>query len=62
MESILRYGLPPAFQAVIMRPKERLEKKLRSVMNAAFGNGSSSHWSATESGCGIGGGGGDGLG
>ncbi|CAL6382236.1 unnamed protein product [Bathycoccus prasinos] len=62
VESILRYGLPPAFQAVIMRPKERLEKKLRSVMNAAFGNGSSSHWSATESGGGSGGGGGDGLG
>ena len=56
VESILRYGLPPAFQAVIMRPKERQEKKLRSVMNAAFGNGSSSHWSATESGGGSGGG------
>jgi len=56
VESILRYGLPPAFQAVIMRPKERQEKKLRSVMNAAFGNGSSSHWSSTESGGGSGGG------
>ena len=62
VESILRYGLPPAFQAVIMRPKERMEKKLRSVMNAAFGNGSSSHWSAAESGSGGGGGGGDGFG
>jgi len=60
VESILRYGLPPAFQAVVVRPKERQEKKLRAALDVTFGNGSSSHWSSSSiaEGGDVGGGGG----
>lgn len=37
VESILRYGLPPAFQAAVVRPKDKIEAKLRAVMAEAFG-------------------------
>ncbi|MEW5315743.1 MAG: hypothetical protein WDW38_007149 [Sanguina aurantia] len=45
VESILRYGLPPAFQAAVVRPKDKIEAKLRAVMAEAFGgDAKSAHW------------------
>lgn len=43
-ESILRYGLPPAFQAVVAKPTEKQESKLRQVLAATFGDGKSNYW------------------
>jgi len=40
VESILRYGLPPAFLAAVVRPARRQEGKLRAALAAAFGSGS----------------------
>jgi hypothetical protein len=37
VESILRYGLPPAFLAAVVRPSEKGEAKLRAVLAEAFG-------------------------
>lgn len=45
VESILRYGLPPCFQASVMKPHKKLEKKLRAVLSNTFGQGASVHWS-----------------
>mmetsp|Transcript_7242 Transcript_7242/g.11381 ORF Transcript_7242/g.11381 Transcript_7242/m.11381 type:complete len:373 (-) Transcript_7242:2780-3898(-) len=44
VESILRYGLPPSFQASVMHPHKKTEKKLRAVLSNTFGQGASSHW------------------
>ena len=44
VESILRYGLPPDFQTVLMRPNLKHSTKLRKVLNQEFGKDSSSHW------------------
>ena len=44
VESILRYGLPPDFQAVLMRPNMKHVSKLRKVLNQEFGKDASSHW------------------
>lgn len=44
VESILRYGLPPDFQIVLMRPNLKYVTKLRKVLNQEFGNDASSHW------------------
>jgi V-type H+-transporting ATPase subunit C len=44
VESILRYGLPPSFQASVMKPHKKSEKKLRAVLSNTFGQGASSHW------------------
>ena len=44
VESILRYGLPPDFQIVLMQPNLKYVTKLRKVLNQEFGNGASSHW------------------
>jgi V-type H+-transporting ATPase subunit C len=44
VESILRYGLPPDFQAVLMRPNLKQSTKLRKVLNQEFGKDASSHW------------------
>ena len=41
VESILRYGLPPQFQAVAVRPLPRMEARLRAVLASAFGTGAS---------------------
>jgi V-type H+-transporting ATPase subunit C len=32
VESILRYGLPPDFQGMTVRPKPRYERKVRDLM------------------------------
>jgi V-type H+-transporting ATPase subunit C len=44
VESILRYGLPPSFQASVMKPHKNCEKKVRAVLSNTFGRGASSHW------------------
>jgi len=44
VESILRYGLPPDFQVVVMRPNLKHAVKLRKVLNQEFGDAGSSHW------------------
>jgi len=44
VESILRYGLPPSFQASVMKPHKNCEKKVRAVLSNTFGRGVSSHW------------------
>ena len=44
VESILRYGLPPSFQATVIKPHRKCEKKLRAVLTNTFGRGASSHW------------------
>ncbi|CAL54674.1 ATPase, V1 complex, subunit C [Ostreococcus tauri] len=44
VESILRYGLPPDFQTVLMRPNMKNATKLRKVLNQEFGKDASSHW------------------
>jgi len=36
VESVLRYGLPPNFQAVILEPNMKNEKKLRSTLNSLY--------------------------
>ena len=49
VESILRYGLPPAFAAVLMAPADvKNAKRLRSVMASAFGRTASAHWKQRE--------------
>ncbi|KXZ57041.1 ATPvC1 [Gonium pectorale] len=44
VESILRYGLPPAFQAVVVRPLDKAEGKLRAELESAFGDGKTQFW------------------
>jgi len=44
VESILRYGLPPEFQTVLMRPNLKHAAKLRKVLNKEFAKDASSHW------------------
>ncbi|CAJ0941308.1 unnamed protein product [Ranitomeya imitator] len=36
VESVLRYGLPVNFQAVILQPNKKSMKRLRDVLNAVF--------------------------
>jgi len=36
VESVLRYGLPPNFQAVILEPNMKNEKKLRSTLQSMY--------------------------
>ena len=48
VESILRYGLPPAFAAVLMAPDAKHAKRLRGVMASAFGRTASAHWKQRE--------------
>ena len=38
VESILRYGLPPKFLAVLMKPHQKTAPKLRKLLAAAFGS------------------------
>lgn len=39
VESILRYGLPPAFQAATMRLGDKVEGRSRNIMATTFGDG-----------------------
>jgi hypothetical protein len=39
VESILRYGLPPAFLAAVVKPLPKMDVKLRAVLAEAFGTG-----------------------
>mmetsp|Transcript_29338 Transcript_29338/g.82737 ORF Transcript_29338/g.82737 Transcript_29338/m.82737 type:complete len:370 (+) Transcript_29338:293-1402(+) len=43
-ESILRYGLPPKFLPVLMKPAARREKQLRSSLSNVFGGQGSKYW------------------
>nr|BCL66125.1 ATP synthase, subunit C [Volvox africanus] len=44
VESILRYGLPPTFQAAVVRPQDKAESKLRAELEATFGGGKTHYW------------------
>ena len=48
VESILRYGLPPCFATVLLAPDKRYEKRLRTLLNGAFGRNASQHWRPRE--------------
>ncbi len=39
VESILRYGLPPSFQAAVLRPQDKTENRLRAELDSSFGGG-----------------------
>jgi len=43
VESILRYGLPPAFQAAVVKPLPKMEVRLRTALATTFGTGVS-YW------------------
>eukprot|EP00243_Klebsormidium_subtile_P002751 TRINITY_DN15550_c0_g1_i1.p1 TRINITY_DN15550_c0_g1~~TRINITY_DN15550_c0_g1_i1.p1 ORF type:complete len:377 (+),score=82.76 TRINITY_DN15550_c0_g1_i1:396-1526(+) len=43
-ESILRYGLPPAFLSVVIIPSLKSEKRLRQALDQLAGGDKSSHW------------------
>lgn len=38
VESVLRFGLPTNFQAIVMLPKKGKQKRLRAVLNEQFGH------------------------
>lgn len=38
VESVLRYGVPPSFQAVLIKPRPRKEAALRKVLNDLYGH------------------------
>merc|ERR1739848_787581 len=44
VESILRYGLPPSFQAAVIKPNKKCEVKVRAVLANQFGKHMSNHW------------------
>ncbi|CAI5520865.1 unnamed protein product [Closterium sp. Naga37s-1] len=48
-ESILRYGLPPAFLPALMNPSQRSEKRLRSILETLSNTDNSEHWRSTDS-------------
>ncbi|KAG2492646.1 hypothetical protein HYH03_009062 [Edaphochlamys debaryana] len=54
VESILRYGLPPSFQAAVVRPHEKSEAKLRAELDGSFGGGKSQYWKDDGSNLGAG--------
>lgn len=37
VESVLRYGLPPDFMSATIKPKYKMEKKIREILNAQYG-------------------------
>lgn len=43
VESILRYGLPPAYQAAVMVPADKSEARLRQVLSTTFAGGERSN-------------------
>ena len=36
VESVLRYGLPVNFQAMVLLPQKKTQKKLRDVLNQQY--------------------------
>ena len=48
VESILRYGLPPAFAPVLCAPEKKAEKRVRALLAAAYARGASAHWRQRE--------------
>lgn len=50
VESILRYGLPPKFLSVLMRPNAKYTAKLRKLMAHSFSHTGSDHFSAEGAG------------
>lgn len=38
VESVLRYGLPPKFETILMVPKSGKEKKLRDKLKELYGH------------------------
>lgn len=48
VESILRYGLPPSFQAAVIKPNKKCEVKVRAVLANQFGKHMSNHWRKGE--------------
>ncbi|KAJ8486735.1 hypothetical protein OPV22_019220 [Ensete ventricosum] len=47
-ESILRYGLPPSFLAVVLAPLVKSEKKVRGILEELCGNVNSSYWKSED--------------
>lgn len=47
-ESILRYGLPPKFQAAVLAPTSRNEKKVRSILEKLSSGANSAFWKAED--------------
>ncbi|CAJ0763238.1 13554_t:CDS:2, partial [Entrophospora sp. SA101] len=37
VESVLHYGLPPDFMSAIIKPKSKMEKKIREILNTQYG-------------------------
>eukprot|EP00199_Chlamydomonas_sp_CCMP681_P001609 CAMPEP_0119101894 /NCGR_PEP_ID=MMETSP1180-20130426/806_1 /TAXON_ID=3052 ORGANISM="Chlamydomonas cf sp, Strain CCMP681" /NCGR_SAMPLE_ID=MMETSP1180 /ASSEMBLY_ACC=CAM_ASM_000741 /LENGTH=371 /DNA_ID=CAMNT_0007086075 /DNA_START=51 /DNA_END=1166 /DNA_ORIENTATION=- len=54
VESILRYGLPPLFQAAVVRPGHKSEAKLRQVLKGVFTDGRKGMWEDDGSNVGAG--------
>jgi len=50
VESILRYGLPPQFMPVLMKPNPKFHGALRKLLAANFGGVGGHHFSAEASG------------
>ena len=42
VESILRYGLPPQFLAVLLKPNQKNAAKLRKLLGSVFGSSGAS--------------------
>lgn len=38
VESVLRYGLPVNFQAMLLHPNKKTAKRLRDVLNQLYGH------------------------
>ncbi|PIA39467.1 hypothetical protein AQUCO_02600131v1 [Aquilegia coerulea] len=47
-ESILRYGLPPSFLAVVLAPSVKSEKKVRSILEGLCDSRNSNFWKSEE--------------
>ncbi|GLU18700.1 hypothetical protein SLE2022_349850 [Rubroshorea leprosula] len=58
-ESILRYGLPPAFLACVLAPSVKSEKKVRSILEGLCDAANSTYWKSEDEVGGVAGYGGD---
>ncbi|XP_010554131.1 PREDICTED: V-type proton ATPase subunit C-like isoform X2 [Tarenaya hassleriana] len=47
-ESILRYGLPPAFLSCVLAPSTKGEKKVRSILEGSCDAANSTYWKVEE--------------
>ncbi|KAJ4974626.1 hypothetical protein NE237_007800 [Protea cynaroides] len=47
-ESILRYGLPPSFLAVVLAPSVKSEKKVRSILEGLCDSTNSTYWKSED--------------